>query len=114
MRDAKEITFDGDQITICELTVKQVRSVFSRMENTDPVFLDDLLDQPVPALIIAEATGIQVEKLDNYKPSILEKLAKEVEAVNPFVASLIKRRLAMYEKMKSMTLDQPLTGQPAG
>ncbi len=113
MQDMKTITFDEKEITIQELTVKQVRTVFSRIEKEDSLFVDDLLDQPVPALIIAESTGIPVDKLDEYKPSALIELAKEVESVNPSVASLIKKRLAMYEKIQDMTLNQSLTGQPA-
>lgn len=113
MQDMKTITFDDKEINIQELTVRQVRAVFSRIEKEDPLFVDDLLDQPVPALVIAEATGIPVEKLDEYKPSALTELAKEVESVNPSVAGLIKRRLAMYEKIQDMTLNRSLTGQPA-
>lgn len=113
MKDMMKTTFNGKEIAILELTVKQVREVFSRIEKEDSLFVDDLLDQPVPALVIAKATGIPVEELEKSKPSELATLAKEVESVNPFVASLIKRRLAMFEKMQAMTLDPSLTGQPA-
>lgn len=111
MQDMKTTTFNGKEITVKELTVKQVRQVFSRINEEELLFFDDLMDQPVPALIIAEATGIPAENLEDHKPSDLTALAKEVESVNPTVASLIKRRLAAFEKLQ--TLNQHLTGQPA-
>ncbi len=113
MQDMKTITFNDNEITVKELTVKQVRQVFSRLEKEDALFLDDILDQHVPALVIAEATGISVTDMEGHKPSELVALAQEVASVNPSVASLIKKRLAVYEKMQAMTLNQPLTGQPA-
>jgi len=114
MQDMKTATFDGKEITVRELTVKQVREVFSILEKEDASFLDDLLDQPVPALIIAKATGIPIDELYEHRPSALAELAKEVAAVNPSVASLIKKRLALYEKMQDMGFKQLLTEQPAG
>lgn len=114
MQDMKKTTFNGKEIVILELTVKQVREVFFRIEKEDPLFVDDLLDQPVPALVIIKATGIPLEELEESKPSELAALAKEVESVNPSVASLVRRRLAVFERMQAMTLDQSSTGQHAG
>lgn len=109
----KTTTFNGTEITVKELTVKQVRAVFSQIEKEDALFLDDILDQEVPALVIAEATGVSIKDMEGHKPSVLVALAQEVASVNPSVASLIKKRLAVYEKMQAITLNQSLTGQPA-
>ena len=57
-------------------------------------------------LAIAAATGINLEELEKHKPSDLATLAGEVEQTNPFLASMIRRRVAAYEEFTKIF--QPL------
>lgn len=114
MQDMKSATFQGNRVTVKELTVKQVREVFERLNHEGHLFIDDLLDQPVPALVVTEATGIPLEQLEEALPSELITLCSEVIAVNPSLASMIKRRIEAFEKMeKVLHSGKTLTDQSA-
>jgi hypothetical protein len=104
MQDTRRAVFRGDTVTVKELTVKQVREIFERLNHESSLFMDDLLDQPVPALVVAESTGLQIEQLEEGLPSELIKLCEEVVAVNPSLASMIKRRIGAYERLEKIIL----------
>ncbi len=117
MQNVKTTKFDGNKITVKELTVRQVRDCFAMIsdQKEEYFFLDDLLNQPVPVVVIEASTGISIETLSRFEPSKLISLAKEVAVVNPSLASLIKRRLAALETMQQQkkSLQTPLTGPSA-
>lgn len=114
MQDIKTTTFKGETVTVRELTVKQVREVFDRLDKESTLFIDDLLDQPVPALIVVESTGITLEMLEESKPSEVVPLCKEVIEVNPSCASMIQRRVEAATKLQNIFLSaKSLTGQSA-
>jgi len=107
-------TFKGQEITVNELTLKQVREVFERLNHEGQLFIDDLLDQPVPAMIVTESTGIPLEQLEEAKPSELVALCGEVIKVNPSLASMIRRRVEAADRMEQVLLSaKRLTGQSA-
>ena len=83
MQDSTTTTFQGNPVTVRELTVKQVREAFERLKNEEQPFIDDLLDQPVPALLVTESTGVTLEQLEAAKPSELIALCEAVVKVNP-------------------------------
>jgi len=114
MQDSKATTFQGLAITVQELTVKQVRETFEQLRHEGQLFIDDLLDQPVPARIVTESTGIQLEQLEDAKPSELVALCEEVLKVNPSLASMIKRRIEAAERLENIILSgKSLTEQSA-
>lgn len=114
MQDSTTITFKGETVTVQELTVKQVREVFELLKKNDQLFIDDLLDQPVPALIITASTGIKLEQLEEGKPSELVPLCGKVVEVNPSLASMIKRRIEAVDRMEKIILSaRSLTEQSA-
>ena len=104
MQDSIATTFQDQSITVKELTVKQVRELFERLKNEPSLFIDDLIDQPVPALAISESTGISLEQLDAAKPSELVALCGEVVKVNPSLASMISRRIEAAERLEQAIL----------
>lgn len=104
MQDSTTTTFKGKTVTVQELTVKQVRELFERLKKEDPFFIDDLLDQPVPALAVSESTGIQLDQLEEATPSELMPLCKEVMEVNPSLASMIKRRIEAADNLEKAIL----------
>lgn len=114
MQDSLTTTFKGQSVTVQELTVKQVREAFERLDKEPVLFIDDLLDQPVPGLIVVESTGLKIEELEDAKPSELIPLCSEVLRVNPTCASMIQRRIEAARKMEGLLLSvKNLTGQSA-
>ena len=104
MQDSITTTFQGQTITVQELTVKQVRETFERLNNEGQLFIDDLLDQPVPALIVTESTGIPLDQLEAAKPSEVIGLCQEVAKVNPSLASMIQRRIEAADRLEKVLI----------
>lgn len=104
MQDSIITTFQSHPVTVKELTVKQVREIFERLKNEQSMFIDDLLDQPVPALAISESAGISIEQLEECKPSDLAELCEAVVKVNPFLASMIRRRIEAADRLEQVIL----------
>lgn len=113
MKDTTTTKFDGQEITINELTTAQIRTIFDQIEKQEPQLLDDLINESVPVLAIVEASGISMGKLEESKPSEVSKLAREVAAVNPFLADMIKRRVSAFEKLATEISKNQSTGTPA-
>nr|WP_320010558.1 hypothetical protein [uncultured Desulfobulbus sp.] len=106
--------FKGNTITVQELTVKQVRELFERLKNEDPLFIDDLLDQPIPVLAVCESTGLPIDQLEEAKPSELVPLCEEVIRVNPSLASMIRRRIEAADRLQeAICSGKNLTGRSA-
>ena len=103
MQNTDTVTFDGKEITITELSVKQIRQMFDQLDKQEPQLFDDLINEPVPTLAITISTGITLDKLEEHRPSEVAALAKEVIAVNPFLAAMITRRVAAFEKIAEMS-----------
>jgi hypothetical protein len=103
----KPYTFAGEQITIQELTVSQVRRIMTDLEN-EPAgqLIDDLLDTKIPVAAISLSTGLNIEDLEKHQPSKIDELAKEVEQANPFFVGMIQRRLKLYQEMQGMVRKQ--------
>jgi hypothetical protein len=106
MQDTISAIFKGDPVTVKELTVKQVREIFERLEKDSHLFIDDLLDQPVPAMAVTESTGIPLDQLEDAKPSEVIALCMEVVRVNPSLASMIRRRIEAAERLEKIILSE--------
>ena len=104
MQEIETITFNGKIVEVKELTVKQVRDVFLGIDKAEPQFIDELLNEPIPAMIITECTGVSVDEMEKQKPSELKPLVEAVKAVNPTLASMILRRVEAYDQLKEAGL----------
>ncbi len=113
MQDSITTTFQGQSITVQELTVKQVREIFEKLKNEKPLFIDDLLDQPVPALAVSESTGIPLDQLEEAKPSDLVDLCGQVVKVNPSLASMISRRIEAADRLEQVILSAKTLTAPS-
>lgn len=113
MQDSITTTFQGQSITVQELTVKQVREVFEKLRNEPSLFIDDLLDQPVPALAVSESTGIPLDQLEEAKPSDLVDLCGQVVKVNPSLASMISRRIEAADRLEQVILSAKTLTAPS-
>ncbi|MBM9615979.1 hypothetical protein JWJ90_17050 [Desulfobulbus rhabdoformis] len=102
MQDNTTTIFKGKTVTVQELTVKQVRELFERMQRGEPLFIEDLLDQPVPILAVSESTGIPLDELEDTKPSELIPLCQEVTTLNPSLASMIRRRIEAADRLQEV------------
>lgn len=113
MQDSITTTFQGQSITVQELTVKQVREIFEKLKNEPSLFIDDLLDQPVPALAVSESTGIPLDQLEEAKPSDLVDLCGQVVKVNPSLASMISRRIEAADRLEQVILSAKTLTAPS-
>lgn len=113
MQDSITTTFQGQSITVQELTVKQVRELFEKLKNEPSLFIDDLLDQPVPALAVSESTGIPLDQLEEAKPSDLVDLCGQVVKVNPSLASMISRRIEAADRLEQVILSAKTLTAPS-
>lgn len=104
MQDSITTTFQGQTITVKELTVKQVRELFERLKKEQSMFIDDLLDHPVPALAVSESTDIPIDQLEEARPSDLIELCETVVKVNPSLASMIRRRIEAANRLEQVIL----------
>lgn len=99
MQDNVSATFNGDAVTVHELTVRQVRGVFNRLDSEDYQFIDELLYQPIPASIVMESTGLTLVQLEDATPSDLTRLYQITMKMNPFCRP--------QEQAKRRTSDSP-------
>ncbi len=85
------VDFDGQEITVKELTPREVEQVIEEVNASPPSTLDMLMDHNIPALMVARSSGIDKEKLEVIAPSVLEPLFEKVAEVNPKLAAMAKR-----------------------
>ncbi len=92
MRKSKIIKFNGQELTVKELTVSQVKDVLRSLDTFEPHTLDILMDQPVTASAVCMASGISVEDLEgDLAPSEIQELYDAVLEVNPTFAAMLGR-----------------------
>ena len=108
MQETTTVKFNGKDVKILELTIKQVRDIFSSLDKEDPQFIDDIMNLPVPVKIAEACTGITAEEMEETKPSELEKLLKGVEQTNPFLVGLIRRRVEAFDQMQNVLRKQSM------
>lgn len=101
----KTIELAGKEIIVQELTVAQVRKIISTVDIDEVAKdIDDLLDANVPALAIADATGLTLAEMEEYRPSELASLAWEVEQANPFLVGLVERKVKAYNEFHALMM----------
>ncbi len=88
MRIVKEVTINGQEITVNELTVAEVVKLIESLESG---LVDLMFDERLPLGVVCASSGIKKKALDKWHPSDLEKLVDEVEAANPHSARLCKK-----------------------
>lgn len=104
MQNTPSIIFKGQNVEVRELTVKEVREIFEALDNNVQLFIDDLLDQPIPALIVTRSTGLELDQIEEATPAENIALCQKVAESNPACVSLIKRRIAAAERLEQIML----------
>ena len=100
-----EITFGGKQVTVRQLTVREVAAYMDDIPSA-PTTADLLMDSVITEKAVRMATGLSAEDLNgDATPDELWKLWEAVEKANPSFAAL-QRRLAeagraMLERMEA-------------
>ena len=92
MRIAKDVTINGREITVNELTVAEVVKIIESIESG---LIDLMFDGRLPLSIVSASSGIKKKEFDKWFPSDLDKLINEVEAVNPHSARLCKTLVSL-------------------
>lgn len=94
MRDAKQITLAGKELTVRELTVVQVTTVMKQLD--DGIYtghiLDALVNRDFPANALFMALDMEEGEFDlDIPPSQLTELYDAVIEVNPSCAAMMAR-----------------------
>ena len=107
MQRNKKIPVGDKEITATELSVSQIRNLLDQMEQTDFSVIDLLFPDGVPAVAVAESTGIDIKKLEEYPPSELKIVIEGVENLNPFFANMITKLAKAGEQIISGKASTP-------
>lgn len=111
MQRSKKIPVGDKEITVKELSVTQISNLMDQMEQTEISIIDLLFPDGVPAVAVAESTGIGIKQLETYPPSELKLIIEGVENLNPFFANMITRLAKAGEHIIS---EKPSTPPVAG
>ena len=97
MRRSAVITVNGEDMTVKELTVRQVEELMAAIEAKDYQghILDALMNRPFPALAVFMALGIDEGQFSlDISPTEIDQIYGKVIEVNPFCAAMMKN---LYE-----------------
>ncbi len=111
MRKIKVIKFDGKELTVKELNVKEISVLVDGMDDEETCsVLDLLMDNGVSTAAVCVATGLSRDDLEkgDFSPSELSPLYEEVAAINPSYTSMLKKMETLTE-----TLGRSLAALPA-
>jgi hypothetical protein len=89
MKQSKIIQFNGQDVTVKELTVEEIDRIFN--SGAVPDILDLVFPDSVPVIAVEAASGLNREVLHPFAPSMLAPLWEAVEAVNPFFVAALNR-----------------------
>ena len=99
MRQTKEIKFNGEQITIKELTVEELANILDTASETADN-LDLLFDGGLPSEAVVKSSGVERKILHTLPPSEVHALWQAVEAVNPFFLKAVQLLLGSNQAAK--------------
>ena len=90
----ESLTIAGRPVTVRQLTMRQIRNVMAHLKKkeAEPHIVDVVFNDSVPAIALAEASGLSLEELagDFDQQDIADLLAK-VKAINPFFVGMTER-----------------------
>jgi hypothetical protein len=104
MKKSKIIQFDGQEVTVKELTVEQIADCMDAVAAGKADSLDLLFDGRLPSEAVVRATGIERLELHKHSPSVLEQLWNAAEEVNPFFLGMVRRMLAAAPNLSAAAL----------
>jgi hypothetical protein len=94
MKKSKIIQFDGQEVTVKELTVEEIADCMDAVASGQVDTLDLLFDGRLPSEAVVRCAGIPRADLSKPAPSALEPLWQAVEETNPFFLKMLKRMAA--------------------
>ncbi len=86
----KTITIGGQEITVREVSVAEIRAWMKDLELEDPDVMDVALHKGWHMSAVRLVTGLSREQLDEFLPSERRVIAQTAEAVNGDFFDLIK------------------------
>jgi len=100
MATAETAMLGEKEISAKELTVLQVKNAMAGMRH-DRV-IDNLMDDDIPAELVAMACGVVIEELEKALPSELVPVWEAVRKVNPRLAGMVKNTTAVLEVLEQL------------
>lgn len=112
MRLTKNITFNGSDLTVKELTMAELAGVLDTLAATaDP--LDMVMDHRLPSEAVIISSGLKRAALHKLTPSLLNELWQAVEEVNPFFVNAVRRLTAADSNDQPPAPPAPSSGKPS-
>lgn len=101
---AEQVTVSGRKIEVKQLTMRQIRNVLAELKKKgEPHVIDTVFDDDVPAIALAEATGLRMDgeegpdvvSLLDLSQEEVKELLDTFKAVNPFFFGMMERIISM-------------------
>lgn len=92
MKKSKIISFQGEDVTVKELTVEEIAACMDAVLAGSVDLLDMLMEGALPSEAVIRATGLERPALHALAPSALEPIWEAVRETNPFFAGMLARR----------------------
>lgn len=104
MKKSKIISFEGEEVTVKELTVEQIADCMDAVAEGQVDSLDLLFDGRLPSEAVVRSTGLERAALHRHSPSSLELLWVAAEEVNPFFLGMVRRMVAAAPNLSAAAL----------
>lgn len=98
----KHVKIGDREVTVFELTVAQVRDMAKATAEDQADPLANWLIEDTPFVVLAAMTTVNVEQLDEWRPSEIKQLAEVCRGVNPDFFDMNRRLSAAVESMRSV------------
>lgn len=91
----------GDrEVTVYELTVKEVRNMAKAAENKEDPLANWLIED-APLNVLAAMSSVDEESFEDWRPSEIKRLAKVCEEVNPDFFDMNRRISELMQKLRA-------------
>lgn len=109
MQLSAPLPFNGRELTVCQLTVRQVRQLMDGLADATPdeQLLEDLFPELLPFGVVRAAAGVTADELlaEGVTQADIDRLVEAVLKQNPGLARLSRRRRERLEQLGT-TLDE--------
>lgn len=109
MRKSKTIKLAGREITVNELTVRQIDELIAGIDADRMIqIVEMIINDHIPIEAVIASTGLTADDLaGDFTPSELRTLWDAVGEVNDFLSDLMVRMAAVGEKMSETNSAAP-------
>lgn len=90
----EQITLAGRQVEVKQLTMRQIKNVMAvvKKQDNEVHVIDAVYNDPVPAVALAEGTGLSLEELSgDFNQEEVNNLLSKFKSINPFFVGMTER-----------------------